>query len=139
VKRYFCWGGEHNYRSFSTYPFAELLVNRKVDTTSKGPIIVEDDVWIGDRATILSGVHIGQGAVIAAGAVVVTDIPAYAIAGGVPCKVIKYRFTDSMVNKMLRVDFNKIDREFIENNFTKATSELEDNDLLEWLPKKGAE
>ena len=40
---------------------------------------------------------------------------------------------------MLRVDFNKIDREFIENNFTKATSELEDNDLLEWLPKKGAE
>lgn len=135
----FLLGGEHNYRSFSTYPFAELLVNRKVDTTSKGPIIVEDDVWIGDRATILSGVHIGQGAVIAAGAVVVTDIPAYAIAGGVPCKVIKYRFTDSMVNKMLRVDFNKIDREFIENNFTKATSELEDNDLLEWLPKKGAE
>ena len=54
----------------------------------KGPVIIEDDVWIGRDVTILSGVHIGKGAVIAAGAVVNRDVPAYAVAGGVPAKEI---------------------------------------------------
>jgi acetyltransferase-like isoleucine patch superfamily enzyme len=56
-----------------------------------GDIIIEDDVWIGAGSVILAGVHIGKGAVIAAGAVVNKDIPEYALAGGVPAKVIKYR------------------------------------------------
>jgi acetyltransferase-like isoleucine patch superfamily enzyme len=56
--------------------------------TSK-PIYIEDNVWIASRATILKGVRIGQGAVIAAGAVVTKDIPPYSIAGGVPAKVLK--------------------------------------------------
>ncbi len=55
----------------------------------KGPVIIEDDVWIGRCATILSGVHIGKGAVIAAGAVVNKDVPAYSVAAGVPAKIIK--------------------------------------------------
>lgn len=55
----------------------------------KGPVIIEDDVWIGRNVTIMSGVHIGKGAVIAAGAVVNKDVPAYAVVGGVPAKVIK--------------------------------------------------
>lgn len=58
---------------------------------NKAEIIVEEDVWIGANVTVLKGVHIGQGAVIAAGAVVNKDIPDYTIAGGVPAKVIKYR------------------------------------------------
>ena len=55
------------------------------------PIIIEDDVLIGTGSYILKGVHIGKGAVIAAGAVVSKDVPEYAIVGGVPAKVIKYR------------------------------------------------
>ncbi len=61
--------------------------NREV--TSKGPIIIEDSVWLGDKVTVLPGVKIGKGAVIAANAVVTKDIPAYTIAAGVPAKIIK--------------------------------------------------
>ena len=60
------------------------------DSVSK-PVVIGDDVWIGARSIILKGVHVGKGAVIAAGAVVTKDVPEYAIVGGVPAKVIKYR------------------------------------------------
>ena len=56
----------------------------------KGPVIIEDNVWIGERACILSGVHIGKGAIIAANAVVTHDVPSGCIVGGVPAKIIKY-------------------------------------------------
>ncbi len=55
------------------------------------PIVIEDDVWIGANCTLLSGVHVGTGAIVAAGAVVTKDVPPYAIVGGNPAKVIKYR------------------------------------------------
>lgn len=55
------------------------------------PVIIDDDVWIGSRAIILPGVHIYRGGVIAAGAVVTQDDPEYAIVGGVPARVIRYR------------------------------------------------
>ncbi len=57
----------------------------------KGPVIIDDDVWLGAGVKVLSGVHIGKGAVIGAGAVVTKDIPSYAIAAGVPAKIIGYR------------------------------------------------
>lgn len=56
-------------------------------------VVVDSDVWIGCRVTLLSGVHIGRGAIIAAGAVVNRSIPPYAVAGGVPAKVIKFKWT----------------------------------------------
>jgi acetyltransferase-like isoleucine patch superfamily enzyme len=56
---------------------------------SKGPVVIEDDVWIGDKATILSGVHVGKGAIIAANAVVTKDVPAYSVAAGNPARIIK--------------------------------------------------
>lgn len=59
------------------------------------PVIIGDDVWIGDRVTILPGVQIGRGSIIAAGAVVTHDVPEYSIVGGVPAKIIKSRLTDS--------------------------------------------
>ena len=58
------------------------------------PHIIGNDVWIGSRATVLQGVKVGNGAIIAAGAVVTKDVPAYAIVGGVPAKIIKYRFDE---------------------------------------------
>lgn len=67
---------------------------------SKG-VIIENDVWIGLRAIILDGVHIGSGSIIAAGAIVNKDVPPYSIVGGVPAKVIKQRFNDQIRNKLL--------------------------------------
>ena len=78
-----------------SHVFAE--VNKRIDEQGvifRG-VVVEDDVWIGSRATILDGVTIGQGAVIGAGAVVTTSIPAYAIAVGVPARVIGTRRAQS--------------------------------------------
>lgn len=56
---------------------------------SKGPIIIEDDVWLGEKVSVMPGVHIGRGAIIGANSVVTKDIPAYAVAVGSPAKVIK--------------------------------------------------
>ena len=77
----FLLSGNHEYRTFSTFPFQRLFFNENYNG-SKGDIIVGDDVWIGENVTVLSGVTIGQGALIAAGAVVACDIPPYAIGGG---------------------------------------------------------
>lgn len=62
---------------------------------------VGNDVWIGSNAFIMSGIAIGDGAIIAAGAVVTKDVPPYAIVGGVPAKVIKYRFSQSIIDRLM--------------------------------------
>ncbi|WP_080056016.1 CatB-related O-acetyltransferase [Spirosoma aerolatum] len=67
----------------------------------KPTVQIGSDVWIGARAIILGGVKIGHGAIIAAGAVVTKDVPAYSIVGGVPGKVIRYRFEPTLLNKLL--------------------------------------
>lgn len=67
-------------------------------------VYVGNDVWIGSRATVLPGVTIGDGAVIAAGAVVTKDVPPYAIVGGVPAKVIRYRFSEDIIQRLQGVN-----------------------------------
>ena len=66
-----------------------LMYDGKITTNISAPIVIEDNVWIGMNVTILKGVHIGTGAVIAAGAVVTKDVPAGCLAAGVPAKVIR--------------------------------------------------
>lgn len=83
--------GNHKIRVLGKY----ILENEKiVGDELDEDILVEDDVWIGSRAVILKGVTIHKGAVIGAGAVVTKDVPPYAIVGGNPAKIIKYRFTE---------------------------------------------
>ncbi|WP_320969867.1 CatB-related O-acetyltransferase [Bacteroides nordii] len=66
-------------------------------------ISIGNDVWIGRRCIIMDGVKINDGAIIAAGAVVTKDVPAYAIVGGVPAKILKYRFTSEIIDKLLEI------------------------------------
>ena len=109
---------------------------------SKGDIHLDDDVWIGYGATILSGVHIGQGAVIAAGAVVTRDVPPYAVAGGVPAKVIEYRFNEEIISFLLTLDYSKLDSKLITEHLDDlyvSIDELSLSDLemkFKWFPKK---
>lgn len=67
------------------------------------PVQVGSDVWIGNGAKVLSGLTIGHGAIIAAGAIVTKNVPSYAIVGGVPAKIIKYRFTKEIIKQLLEL------------------------------------
>lgn len=100
-------GGTHPVDWVSTYPFRINwgLSGAREDglPASNGDIVVGSDVWIAEGATILSGVTLGHGAVVCARAVVVKDVPPFAIVGGVPAKVIRYRFPPAVVEELLRI------------------------------------
>lgn len=133
----FILNADHYTNHISTYPFkVKTLHVTKTESFGKGNIEVDDDVWIGYGTTIMSGVHIGQGAVVAAGAVVTKDVPPYAIVGGVPAKVIKYRFEPEMIEEMLKVDYSKLTKEDIEKHIDELYMELKDIRQLDWMPKK---
>ena len=78
---------DNNHGSFEKYQLSIAPLSRPV--VSKGPIIIDDNVWIGENAVILSGVHIGEGAIIAANAVVTKDVDSYTMVAGVPAKPVK--------------------------------------------------
>ena len=115
---------EHNVLNVSTYPYKAQSYGEP-EAISKGNIVVEDDVWIGARAIIMSGVKIGQGAVVAAGAVVSKDVPPYAIVGGVPAKIIKYRFDDNLRFLYKKIDYSKLDMEFIMTHINELYGECQ--------------
>ncbi|MCO4641097.1 CatB-related O-acetyltransferase [uncultured Streptococcus sp.] len=110
---FFCLGGEHDYKTLSTYPFESRISDNKITSFSKGDIVIGDDVWIGVNVTILSGVKIGQGAIIAAGSVVTKDVEPYSIYGGVPARLIKKRFSDEIIEKLKKVDYSTLSKEKI--------------------------
>lgn len=82
----------------------------------KGDIIIENDVWIGAISTIMSGVRIGNGAIVAAGSVVTKDVPPYAIVAGNPGKIVKYRFDDEQIEKLLSIAWWEWDEQKIKDN-----------------------
>lgn len=94
-------GGNHNTKAITTFPFYERLSTVSKHNETKGDVIVGSDVWLASDCLILSGVTIGHGAVVAARAVVTRDVPPYAIVGGNPAKVIRYRFADEVIQKLL--------------------------------------
>ena len=89
----------HAYQRISSSFINYLVFNEEftLDIVTKGPVILEEDVWIGSNTVILPGVNIGRGSVIGAGSVVTTHIPRYSIAVGNPAKVIAKRFDDTKI------------------------------------------
>lgn len=132
----FLLGREHHLDTISTYPFKHYFSDQKYEAFSKGNIIVDDDVWIGHGSIILSGVHIGQGAVIGAGSVVTKDVSPYAVVGGNPVKVIKYRFDKEIIDELLKTDYSKMNDDVIKNNLDRLYDRLDSVEQLSWLPKK---
>lgn len=133
----FVLNSDHNLHHISTYPFkVKILREEQYEAISKGDIKIDDDVWIGYGATIMSGVQIGQGAVIAAGAVVTKDVPPYAIVGGVPAKVIKYRFSPEIIEKLMKIDYSRLDKEIVEKNIDKLYEPVTGDTDLSLLPQK---
>ena len=119
----------HTVKSLTTYPFPIFFEEWGLDvrdiTTAwdnKGDIVIGNDVWIGYEAVIMSGVTIGDGAIIGTRAVVTKDVPPYTIVGGVPAKQIRKRFSEETISELLELKwwdwtFEKISQniEFIKN------------------------
>lgn len=136
----FVLNNEHPTSLISTFPFkTKVLQKSNPEALSKGGIKVGDDVWIGVRAIILDGVTIGQGAVIAAGAVVTKDVPPYAIVGGCPAEVIKFRFDENQRRWLHSIDFGELTQEKIENHIGTLYEPFAsiDSSELEFLPRRG--
>ena len=100
----------HRQTALSTYTFPFFYEEWQLDKEhvtsawdNKGDIVIGNDVWIGYEATILSGVTIGDGAIIGAKAVVTKDVPAYSVVGGVPAKEIKRRFDANTIQKLQQI------------------------------------
>jgi acetyltransferase-like isoleucine patch superfamily enzyme len=88
-------GGDHNSRHIGEYMYDVKTKSPEDDL----PVRIETDVWVGTGAIILKGVTIGRGAIVAAGALCTKDVPPYSISGGIPAKVLGYRFTPEEIVK----------------------------------------
>jgi len=95
----------HNYDTITSYLIFKNIFkeSKSKDISSKGQVTIGNDVWIGTQSIILSGSSIGNGAIVAANSVVVGDIPPYAIVAGSPAKVIKYRFSEEIIEALEKI------------------------------------
>lgn len=117
-------GGNHRYNCISTFPFFEKGFGGKSNTYSNGDVTIGNDVWIGSGAKIMSGVTIHDGAIVAAGSVVTKDVPAYAIVGGNPAKIIKYRFSEEKIKTLLKMQWWNWPDDVIKKNIDLLTAEF---------------
>jgi virginiamycin A acetyltransferase len=122
----FLLGVNHQTKTITTYPVHTKFIGpTPLDAVSRGPLVVEDEVWIGTRSVIFSGVTIGKGAIIAAQSVVTSNVPPYAIVGGNPAKIIKYRFPDEVIAILAPIKLIGMDPEWLRNNIGALYAKIE--------------
>lgn len=121
-------GANHLTAATSAYPFAifghgweHAMEGRTYPT--KGDTVIGNDVWIGYNATIMAGVHIGDGAIIATNATITKNVPAYTIVGGNPAKEIKKRFSEEKIKELLDLKWWDWEMDKITANLDKLTAE----------------
>lgn len=125
-------GANHLTNALTAFPFAifgngwEKAMESK-SYPQKGDIHIGNDVWIGYNATIMAGVTIGDGAIIATNSTVIHDVAAYSIVGGNPAKEIKKRFSDEKISKLLELQWWNWDIEKITNNIQHLTDNKIEN------------
>ncbi|MGB6294565.1 MAG: Vat family streptogramin A O-acetyltransferase [Rivularia sp. (in: cyanobacteria)] len=118
-------GANHKISGFSTYPFQifgngwEKVTPESNELPFKGDTVIGNDVWIGYEALIMPGVQIGDGAIIASKSVVTKNVEPYTIVGGNPAKEIKKRFTDDVIDSLLKIAWWNWDIEKITRNLDK--------------------
>ena len=117
--------GNHTLKSLSTYPFPiffeewDLAVANVTEAwDNKGDIVIGNDVWIGYEAVIMSGVTIGDGAIIGTRALVTKDVPPYTIVGGVPAKLLRKRFSEEAAASLLEIRWWEWPDERIKENIS---------------------
>jgi acetyltransferase-like isoleucine patch superfamily enzyme len=102
-------GGEHNTSWVSTYPFrikfSMSTAYEDGQPFSRGDVNIKNDVWIGRDVLIRDGVNIGSGAIIGAGAVVTKDVPSYSIVVGNPINIIRFRFSETQIEELLKIEW----------------------------------
>lgn len=117
----FILGGEHDHQRVTTYPLNALFAPDGLPwhESTKGDLVVGNDVWIGYGATILSGVTIGDGAVVGAQSVVTRDVAPYSIMAGNPARTVRKRFDDATIEALLEMRWWEWDLEKIRLNAPK--------------------
>lgn len=125
----FVLSGEHRLRALTTLPVRTFILGETEEALSNGDILVEDDVWIGHGAIILSGVRLARGSVVAAGAVVARDAAPYSIVGGVPARPIAMRFDAPTIERLRALDLQRLDRTMVAANLELLERLLDDEAL----------
>lgn len=115
------WLSTHHFQYNDTDNFKSLKI-----TT------IGNDVWIGANAVIMTGVNIGDGAIIGSSAVVTKDVPPYAIVVGIPAKIIRYRFNPDIINKLLELKWWDLDHQLLKDNidFSNIEKAIEQIEML---------
>jgi acetyltransferase-like isoleucine patch superfamily enzyme len=119
-----------DHLTINAFPYVPYVGNFVKDRSqSYKKVVIRNDVWIGANSVIMPGITIGNGAIIGAGAVVTKDVPDYAIVAGVPAKIIKYRFDQETINKLLELKWWNLKPEVIKKNIHLWQNKLDKSSL----------
>lgn len=125
-------GHPHENLTVSAFPYVPYVggfVTERVQHHKN--VIIKNDVWIGANSVVMPGLIIGNGAIVGANAVVTKNVPDYAIVAGVPAKILRYRFSEEMVKRLLAISWWDWDKQIIKANIHLFQAELDEEKLKE--------